>query len=152
MKQMNAKIVRTVGILLLGFSLMNCSKSKNSSASSTTTSAYVTCPSTGYYTNTLGQNVACTPGTSIYLGTTATTTTTTTTGYTTCPTTGYYVSNGVTYTCTPGTSVYIGGTTTTTTTNSCAQYTAFYGVQYVLVNYNGQYVCMRYDIAYSYQY
>lgn len=157
------KTITAVSLIVLGLSLVNCSKSKNSSASAATAS-YVTCPSTGYYTLTSGATASCTPGTTVYTGST------TTSGYQTCPSTGYYVSNGVTYTCTAGTTVYVGTTSTsttctngyyvlngvtyscsssstTTTSNGCAQYTAMYGVTYVAVYSGGQLLCVRYDLV-----
>ncbi|MBX3022484.1 MAG: hypothetical protein KF799_12495 [Bdellovibrionales bacterium] len=114
-------------------------------AGTTTNTGYITCPSTGYYTSN-GMTYTCSPGASVYAGSTSTN------GYMTCTAGGYYVNNGITYPCTSGSTIYGTGTTTTTSSGYCSQYTAFYGITYVLAQYNGQYVCMRLDIAQAYGY
>jgi hypothetical protein len=132
----------------------NCGKKNNSSTDGLTAGTYTTCPTTGYYTYN-GVNYACTAGTTVLVGGTGSTLSTTgTTGYVTCPTTGYYTYNGMTYACTVGSTVYVGGTTTTTNyySSACSQYTAMYGVPYVMINYGGSYTCARCDVAQSYGY
>lgn len=93
----------------------------------------------------------------------------------TCPISGYYLFNGTNYPCTPGQSVTVGAGVPTTPTptptpggvpvtpapnpiptgvppkDSCAAYSAQYPlVTYVVAYYQGQYVCMRDDIAIYY--
>lgn len=94
-----------------------------------------------------------------------------------CPISGYYLFNGTNYPCTPGQMVTVGaGVPTTPNPNptptpggvpvtptptplptgvppkdSCAAYSAQYPmVTYVVAYYQGQYVCMRDDIAIYY--
>ncbi len=90
-----------------------------------------------------------------------------------CPISGYYLYNGTNYPCTPGQSVVVGqgvpapapaplpGPAPLPVTpappqgvppqNSCDAWTAQYnGVVYVVAFYQGQYVCMREDIAIYY--
>lgn len=142
-------IFKLVAVMLLSLSIVNCSKSskKSSGVARTSASGYTTCPSNGYYISN-GASYQCNPGSSVYTGSN------TNTGYTTCPNTGYYTNNGQTYTCQPGTSVYSGGNTNTNTGSQqgyCTNYTAQYGTPYVLISYQGQYWCVRYDLSGGYQ-
>ena len=151
-KLCKSRAILFTGLIALAMAITNCGSKTNSSTSTgLTAGTYTVCPTTGYYTYN-GANYACTAGTTVLVGSTGTTTGST--GYVTCPSTGYYTSNGMTYGCTVGTTVYVGGTTTTvgSTTNYCSQYTAMYGVPYVLINYGGSYTCARCDIAQSYGY
>lgn len=151
----NSRALFTAGMIALALALTNCGKKNNSSTDTgLTAGTYTTCPTTGYYTYN-GVNYACTPGTSVLVGSTGSTLSTTgTSGYVTCPTTGYYTYNGVNYACTAGTTVYVGGSSTTVNTgyyntNLCAQYTATYGITYVMIPYGGSYTCARCDVAQS---
>lgn len=144
------KTLKILGVIFIALNIVNCAKSSKSSKSASTprTSGYVTCPSNGYVMNN-GASISCTPGSQVYTGGNNSTT-----GYTTCPQTGSYVSNGQTYSCTPGQQVYTGGNAGNPGGQQqgyCTMYTAQYGVPYVLVSYQGQYVCMRYDLAGGYQ-
>lgn len=92
-----------------------------------------------------------------------------------CPITGYYLYNGINYPCTPGQTVTVGAgipapgvqpnpnpsipvnpapnpvPTGVPPRDSCAAYSAQYPlVTYVVAYYQGQYVCMRDDIAIYY--
>jgi hypothetical protein len=141
-----------LGLIFISLTLVNCAKSAktgHNANSKTNSSGYVTCPASGVYIHN-GASYSCTPGSQFYVGTTSTTN-----GYINCPATGTYVSGGMTYNCTPGTQVYSGGTGTNSNTQGyCSQYTAMYsqyGYYYVLVNYQGQYVCMRSDLSGGYQ-
>lgn len=137
----------TAAVLLLSA----CSKdSKSTASTATTTTATSTtgllCPTEGYYVLN-GYQQTCSAGSTISV---------TTGGTLRCPSAGYYVYNGYQQSCTPGYTVTINSSTTGTTgnynTTPCAQYSQQYGVQYVLVSYNGQQVCMRYDLARQYGY
>ncbi len=92
----------------------------------------------------------------------------------TCPISGYYLFNGANYPCTPGQTVTVGAgiapnpapapnpqipanpapnpvPTGVPPRDSCAAYSAQYPlVTYVVAYYQGQYVCMRDDIAIYY--
>ena len=83
-----------------------------------TTGATITCPSTGYYTASTGQNVACTPGATVV-----------TSGYGTGY--GYGAPTGYGYGSSPST--------------GCTTYYAIYGQLYVPMYLNGQLVCANYN-------
>lgn len=102
-----------------------------------TNGGYTICPANGFYTAN-GVTYTCTPGTQVN--------TAGTNGYANCPMTGYYSTNGMTYPCTPGAPIGSNGGINSNN-NICAQFTARYGVPYVLMVYGGQYVCARYDVA-----
>jgi hypothetical protein len=142
--------MKTLLLILLSLTILaSCSKSSKSSRTSATgivnQSGYATCPASGYLVYQ-GASYQCTPGTQFYVGNT-------TNGQTICPQNGYYTSGGMTYSCTPGQQIYSGGTNPGGGQQQgyCTQYTQQYGVPYVLVNYQGQYVCMRYDLSGGYQ-
>lgn len=127
--------VLRIGILLVfSLALVNCAKSKTGSSPAAPAIA----------SNVAGQQIVC-------------------------PVSGYYLYNGNNYPCIPGQTVTVGAnvpaptpaptpTTPTPTPNpvptgvpaqdSCVAWSTQYpGVTYVVAYYQGQYVCMRDDIA-----
>lgn len=127
--------VRLITLLGICLSLLNCAKGKSGGTAATAPSVA---------SNTAGQTIVC-------------------------PVSGYYLYNGTNVACVPGQTIVVGNNTlpapTTTPTplpapapqpvptgvppqNSCEPYAAQYnGVIYVVAYYQGQYVCMREDLA-----
>lgn len=134
------------GLFCLMIALAACSKKSsppsNSGTDTDASDGYITCPSTGYYTNSSGYSTNCTPGNVVYVGTSSN-------GYVTCPSNGVYTSNGMSYNCTPGQSIYTGNGNGNGN-DGCSQWTQQYGVVYVPVRYQGSMVCMRQDLARQY--